>query len=1219
VKRIEALTRLWITAGVLVSAVAVSPSLAGHMHVDFPTLVHTSQVIVDGHIAHVRSRRDALGLIVTDITLDVLDVWHADARGHLGSRLTWTVPGGTVGAKTLSTGVAHFEPGERIVAFAMLDGQRWLDPFIGGDQGVFRVLEQGHNAPLPMRTDGRGIEHIADGNIFCSPIVDWFEADGTAVFRSPVGFAHGIAIGGGGAVVHDQVTAERGMLMDLSTFRSLVVEEAARQHAGADLTQRPAFLQQAVTNAHERVHRQGPLPATDAADQGAPHARGSNGDNLCYCGTQDLFIYLEMLDENHWAKPYDNMAMGYWNRYMDIFREAADDGTYGHDNDESEFCGFVANLPDDYDFSWPPTAMGVCFVMRSWWDDTCDAEAIIESDIVFNPAYTWTTDFDLSFEQDSDPVLYQSIVVHEVGHSWGYITGTCDETYAYGSPSVMFDYYDDIVEDGRGIHALDVWAVRDAYYPDADYEWITDLGVESYAVVNGALVNAEASALLYYAGSPITVEGLTIENLSINVTSGVRARLYLSTDREITTDDVQLPGWIDLEDMNPEIWWAGDFTSTIPDVPAGEYWIGAIISKSGNLYLQDDYPWNDRTWLPQQIVVLGTPPSNNNCAAAIDIDPGVVAFDTTYATTDGYAHLSCGDGGAHNDIWYSYIPPSHGTLLVSTCQAASFDTMLAVYRDEGVCPPLSGHLITCNDDNAGWNCGQTSFLAVDVEPFEPVLIRVGAATIIGTGDGELTTVFNASPPPNNDDCNEPLLIQAGQHNFNTVGATTDGLANLGTCSNNSQAFNDIWFSYTVMWDGELEVSTCDTADFDTILAVYEDTGVCPPPASDLLACNDDWDCRGLTSLLTLPVQAGQQLRIRVGGFNEPALGEGVLSVTETGSPPINDDCASGVLLADGDHFFDTTWATTDGVSHLGTCDVNGQVFNDIWFRYTAPCQGTLTLDTCGLAEFDTDLVVYDGAANCTPDDIDVLACNDSGPNCLHFSSTLIMPVTTGQSLLIRLGGFADDEIGAGTLRVSLEADLLNDACTDAIAVVGGTWPFDTTCATTDGVQHDVCQWDGQVHNDIWFSTVATCDGQLLASTCDMAAYDTDLAIYEDIGLCPPGDAQLLACNDDGSGCGGYTSLAVTEVTQGQPILIRVGGWGPADSGSGSLLLRCTSACQADVAPPGNPDGQIDIMDLLVIIERWGMVGDVADLDGDGVVNIGDLLAVMGAWGECPEP
>ncbi|MDP7190200.1 MAG: GC-type dockerin domain-anchored protein [Phycisphaerales bacterium] len=66
-------------------------------------------------------------------------------------------------------------------------------------------------------------------------------------------------------------------------------------------------------------------------------------------------------------------------------------------------------------------------------------------------------------------------------------------------------------------------------------------------------------------------------------------------------------------------------------------------------------------------------------------------------------------------------------------------------------------------------------------------------------------------------------------------------------------------------------------------------------------------------------------------------------------------------------------------------------------------------------------------------------------------------------------------------------------------------------------------------------------------------------------------------------------------------------------------MRCTSACQADVAPPGNPDGQIDIMDLLVIIERWGMVGDVADLDGDGVVNIGDLLAVMGAWGECPEP
>ena len=57
-------------------------------------------------------------------------------------------------------------------------------------------------------------------------------------------------------------------------------------------------------------------------------------------------------------------------------------------------------------------------------------------------------------------------------------------------------------------------------------------------------------------------------------------------------------------------------------------------------------------------------------------------------------------------------------------------------------------------------------------------------------------------------------------------------------------------------------------------------------------------------------------------------------------------------------------------------------------------------------------------------------------------------------------------------------------------------------------------------------------------------------------------------------------------------------------------------CPADI----DESGQVDIVDVLLVLALWGQggtpAGDAADVDGDGTVAVDDLLIVIGQWGAC---
>lgn len=126
------------------------------------------------------------------------------------------------------------------------------------------------------------------------------------------------------------------------------------------------------------------------------------------------------------------------------------------------------------------------------------------------------------------------------------------------------------------------------------------------------------------------------------------------------------------------------------------------------------------------------PPPHNDCANALPIFNGDTSIDTTGATLDGPA--TCSPIGA--DVWYKYIATCTGTLKLSTCNQAGFDTILVVY-DGTNCPADPTLELGCNDDSTPLCLALTSYLEVPVVAGQSYLVRVGGGAS-ATGTGTLT-------------------------------------------------------------------------------------------------------------------------------------------------------------------------------------------------------------------------------------------------------------------------------------------------------------------------------------------------------------------------------------------------------------------------------------------------------------------------------------------------
>ncbi|MFN0200551.1 MAG: PKD domain-containing protein [Bacteroidia bacterium] len=181
------------------------------------------------------------------------------------------------------------------------------------------------------------------------------------------------------------------------------------------------------------------------------------------------------------------------------------------------------------------------------------------------------------------------------------------------------------------------------------------------------------------------------------------------------------------------------------NMTAGWYTIGI-----DNLIAYDNHPggpWDNTNWIDWAGYSSTNKPylaveyyANNACAGAISVpvSGGSYTFSTQCATQDGPSP-TCGTG-VFKEIWYKFTTPSVGTLSLSTCNTASFDTRIAIFT--GTCGAFTQ--VGCNDDGSA--CGTTSSLQISVTANTTYYIALGGYNN-ATGTGTLSVTFAAPPPP----------------------------------------------------------------------------------------------------------------------------------------------------------------------------------------------------------------------------------------------------------------------------------------------------------------------------------------------------------------------------------------------------------------------------------------------------------------------------------------
>ena len=479
--------------------------------------------------------------------------------------------------------------------------------------------------------------------------------------------------------------------------------------------------------------------------------------------------------------------------------------------------------------------------------------------------------------------------------------------------------------------------------------------------------------------------------------------------------------------------------------------------------------------------------------------------------------------------------------------------------------------------------------------------------------------------PANDDCASALPIPAAGTvvPVDTRLATNSPSALPASCDEGSgtSIVRDVWFSWRPP-AGIARVATCDGidggTDFDTRLAAYASCG------GALVACNDDSpECSGFRSVMTFAADGTTTYLVRLGGFD--SAGSGTVRFDAL-SPLTNDDCASPLPVSEGTVVANTLLATDSPVPLPDTCKegFGTDIRKDVWFAYTATCDGFVTASTCitgrkfgaGAAEgFDTWLAAYLPATGGCPGTL--VACNDDAVGCDLLTSRIQFEASAGTTYLIRLGGHDDSGSAELSIACAPTPDIpANDACATAIPILAGEslgLPFDNTSAASDAPTVPSGGCAGELFlRDVWFEYVPARGGLTTFSLCG-SSFDSRMELWTG---CPGAGGQVIACNDDS--CGGQSAITLLLACEVPSVLVRVGSFSAGSFGPGVLtvqdgILDCSDSCRADITG----DGLVDGADLGRLLSSWGPNRGAADLNGDGSVNGADLGILVSAWGNCP--
>lgn len=299
------------------------------------------------------------------------------------------------------------------------------------------------------------------------------------------------------------------------------------------------------------------------------------------------------------------------------------------------------------------------------------------------------------------------------------------------------------------------------------------------------------------------------------------------------------------------------------------------------------------------------------------------------------------------------------------------------------------------------------------------------------------------------------------------------------------------------------------------------------------------------------------------------------------APPANDAFANAVELA-GDAQ-DVAGTNREATKELGEPRHAGNAGGaSIWYRWTAPAAGRVTVSTCG-SDFDTLLAVYTGEQLALLDDVEANddACGEQ--------SRVSFATTAGTTYRIAVDGYGG---ATGGVFLSLAMPPPNDDFAAGAQVHGDAGSVTGTSAGATREEGEP-NHAGAGWNSVWYEWTPGSSGWATFETCERS-FDTVLAVYTGLDV---RQLSFVAANDDACGLGSRVHF---RAVAGTAYRLAVAGF-DGDSGEFTLRWSRNPPPPTPLSPPIINGPPIDAETLTAHEGEWA---------SDAPITFGY------AWGRC---
>ncbi len=274
----------------------------------------------------------------------------------------------------------------------------------------------------------------------------------------------------------------------------------------------------------------------------------------------------------------------------------------------------------------------------------------------------------------------------------------------------------------------------------------------------------------------------------------------------------------------------------------------------------------------------------------------------------------------------------------------------------------------------------------------------------------------------------------------------------------------------------------------------------------------------------------------------------------------------------------------------------------VWYRWTAPGNGELTVTTCGEL-FSPRHEIYTGSS------VDSLATvGIGGDECWDPATTGYFGVRAGTTYQIAVDGFGD---GEGEFTLTLEFDeLLNDDLTDAQAISGSSvFRYGSTFGATGEPDEPNHAAASSPIESVWYRWVAPADGKVTLGSCGYDGFDPTLAAYTGASV-----GALTELGSSADPCGSAGAVVFGAIS-GSTYVIAVDGLGNGE-GSFTLTLGFDLVSPPPAEPYNDAFAEAHVIEGTfgsLYLEGWnlGATGETGEPDHAGISS--PLASVWYRW------